>query len=83
MNQVQRDLTYRREAVEKVCEQNGYESQICQESMQIWESQHNMNLLSARFSFYAEIIFVIMGLLVFGYFLFFRFLKPKTGADKK
>lgn len=77
MNQIQRDLTYRHEAVKAICEQNGYDSQVCQESIRAWESQHGMNMLSFKVSFYAEIIVVILGVFILGYFLYFQYLKSK------
>lgn len=82
MNQIQRDLTYRRGAVEVICEQNGYDSQVCQESIQTWESQHNTNIFVSKASFYSEIVVIILGALVLGYFLYFQYLKSKIGKSE-
>jgi len=43
MNQIQRDYTYRLDAVKEVCVNYGYESKECQQITQIWETQHNSN----------------------------------------
>lgn len=83
MDQMQRDLTYRRDAVEAICEQHGYDSQVCQESIQILESQHGMNTFSSKVSFYGEIVLIILGVLVLGYFLYVQYLKSKVVKDEK
>ena len=49
MNQVERDLTYRLDALKAGCDNYGWESEWCRTSMEIWQSQHNMNVWVERF----------------------------------
>lgn len=74
MNQTQRDQTYRLDAVKSICEQHGRESELCQQAIHIWETQHAMNV------FYSQVSFIgsILGFIVLGIFLCFLILKPKT-----
>ena len=74
MNQTQRDLTYRLESLKQICSQYGYNSETCQRSTEIWESQHAMNVLYSQVSFFGS----ILGFFVLGIILCFFILKPKT-----
>lgn len=81
MNQIQRDLTYRLDAVQLVCEQYGTRSEICQQSIQLWELQHAANMRSAQMSFYIQCMWIIIGLFVMGFILFYQFLKYKAWKE--
>jgi len=83
MNQLQRDLTYRLEAVQSVCDQNGEESQACKDVVQLFESQHNMNMFSSSVFLYGELIALTFSVFIFGCFLYFQFIKSKAEKENK
>jgi len=63
MNQLERDYTYRLDLVKAICEQHGYESQDCQQSMEIWQIQHNLNVM---FHYASQTFwFFLLGLFLF------------------
>ncbi len=66
MDQIQRDLTYRKEALQSICNEYGYESKKCQQSIEIWERQHSANFLTSQTS---AILFVTVFIII-AYFLF-------------
>ena len=78
MNQIQRDLTYRLDGVRAVCEQNGLESEACQQSIQLWESQHAINVVSSQIFLYSKFILVAVGFFIIGYYFLLQFLKFKA-----
>lgn len=75
MNQIQRDFTYRLDAVRSVCEQHSYESQECQQSIQLWEHQHNWNLFYTKVFLYDKFVLYVAGFLILSFFIFSYFLK--------
>ncbi|MDD2935275.1 MAG: hypothetical protein PHX25_02255 [Candidatus Pacebacteria bacterium] len=80
MDQVERDLTYRLDAVKSVCNNYGLESSECLQSQQIWENQYKTNLLSSKFSNILSGLFVIIvGIILFIYLsgVFIKFLSNK------
>lgn len=90
MNQIQRDLTYRLDAVKSVCEQHGQESNTCQQAIQFWESQHAMNVFNAQVNIfnaqvlsYTKLIGGVLVVFVLGIILYSWFLKSKCIKDKK
>ena len=78
MNQTQRDLTYRLDAVRQACDQYGQESDICQQSIQLWKSQHDMNVFNVQISFYIKLAGSVLVIFVFSMFVYSKFLKLKT-----
>ena len=48
MTPLQRDFTYRLDAVKEVCESSGFQSNDCQYAIKIWNLQHNANVSVAR-----------------------------------
>ena len=48
MSQIERDLTYRNDSLEFICEQYGEASEECRMSTEIWETQHSANVLLAN-----------------------------------
>lgn len=72
MTQVERDLTYRRDALVSICTQYGTESQECKASTEMWEKQHTMNLWTEVYS--SWLFWVIGGVLVF-WFVFPRMVR--------
>ena len=83
MNQIQRDLTYRLDVVQSICKQYGYKSEDCQYSIQIWESQHVMNMFYSQMFLYSKFILLTAGFFILGYILYFRFFKVKTKQKPK
>ncbi|OHA03282.1 MAG: hypothetical protein A3J10_01910 [Candidatus Sungbacteria bacterium RIFCSPLOWO2_02_FULL_54_10] len=73
VNQIQRDLAYRLDALQSICEQYGAQSEMCQQSIQLWELQHAANVRSAHISFYIHrigtIISLLIGLIILGFIL--------------
>jgi len=78
MNQVQRDLTYRQDAVQQVCDQYGQESEICQQSIQIYESQHVGNVFNDQMFSYIKLTGGILAFFILGTLLFTWFFKLLT-----
>ena len=78
MNQIQRDLTYRLDAVKSVCGRYGQESEICQQSIQLWESQHTMNIFNARMFLYIKLAGGALIIFILGIYFYSYFLKLKT-----
>ena len=60
MNQVELDLTYRLDELKAMCNQYGWESEMCKTSVQLWLDQHKMNLMIEKYSDYLEIGFIII-----------------------
>jgi len=77
MNQLQRDATYRLDALKSICEDHGYDSEACQQSIQIWESNHSSNVLSAKASFVGSVFLILILATILGVSLYSRFLKSK------
>lgn len=80
MNQIQRDETYRLNAVESICEQYGRESEICRQAIQTWETQHSTNIVRPQAFLYIKLtgsVFVILILALTSYSWFLK-LKQKN-----
>lgn len=78
MNQLERDFTYRLDAVKEICEQHGSESQECQQAIGVWELQHNANITSYNLTLYGKFALIILVVFVLGYFLFLKSLEQFT-----
>lgn len=78
MNQIQRDLTYRLDAVQQTCNTYGQESEQCQQLMSLWESQHATNLFNAQMFLYVKLIGSILVIFILGIFIYIWFLKFKA-----
>ncbi|OGI61093.1 hypothetical protein A2814_02030 [Candidatus Nomurabacteria bacterium RIFCSPHIGHO2_01_FULL_38_19] len=83
MDQLQRDLTYRLDAVKQICNQYGQESDMCQQSMQLWESQHSMNTFNTQVLFYLKLTGSILIIFIVGFFIYSSILKSRTQKDQK
>lgn len=81
MNQTQRDLTYRLDAVQSICQRHSSGSEVCQQSIQLWELQHETNVFSAQISSYIKSAWSIVGLCILGIVLFSWFLKMFSVPD--
>ena len=64
MNQVERDLTYRLDALKAVCNQYGLESYECKAYTQIWQDQHEWNVKYEKYSDYFSTGLIIILLIV-------------------
>ena len=85
MDQIQRDLTYRLDALLQICDRYGYESDICQQSIQIWKSQHSANMLFAnheRYTSWMSSVEIILIFVILGTILYFWFPKLKSQKIK-
>lgn len=72
MNQVERDLTYRLDALKATCSQYGLESEMCKNSMQLWQEQHDWNVKYEKYSDYFG-----LGLSLFLFIMLLPFLVGK------
>lgn len=77
MNQIQRDMTYRLDAVDSICEQYGRESETCQQTIQAWETQHSTNVLSTQVFFYLQLTVGVFIIIFLTFTLYSWFLKSK------
>ncbi|MDO8589849.1 MAG: hypothetical protein Q7R69_01075 [bacterium] len=69
MNQVERDLTYRLDALKATCNQYGLQSYECKTSMEIWQDQHDWNVMYEKYGDYFGIGSLTALLIVFFYYL--------------
>ena len=79
MNEVTRDLTYRLDIVKEVCGTYGWNSTKCVQVRDMWQRQHDANVLQEKFStFFSGVGFTIFIVLVFSYLtvLFYYWIYP-------
>lgn len=72
MNQVERDLTYRLDALKAGCDQYGWDSEWCKASTEVWENQHKMNVMTEKYYDYAVVTFLIILVILLASFLLRR-----------
>lgn len=83
MTQIERDLTYRLDALKSVCSYHGIDSLECQSSIDLWSIQHEanfrhekiLNFNSAVTSFFLFLLLVIVGLF-FAIQYYYKISKP-------
>ena len=75
MNQIERDLTYRLDALKEGCNEYGWESEWCKSSIQIWEEQHRFNIRMERHGDYVEAVFQFILFLFFVFFILGKWIK--------
>jgi len=82
MNQVERDLTYRLNALKAGCDQYGWDSEWCKTSTQIWEDQHKMNVVMEKYGDYAVIFLIVLVVLLIPFLLGWKLTNKETPHSK-
>lgn len=83
MDQLERDLTYGLDGVRATCIQYGWKSSECQNSIEIWQNQHNWNIKFEKYNDYLGVGFIIIVLIITLPFLVGHVLKHQAYKKKE
>ena len=83
MNQTQRDLTYRSDALQSVCNEYGFASEECQQATQLWEQQHSMNVWTSKIFTIGFILLIVIVCCFLCFNLYMRMLIKKAKNKEK